>query len=286
MGLKRTRRKQGSRIEEIYTLDVPAADLKEVLENIYQHLSDRRAQRPPDPANGSHGATKDRTATTPAREGVVTYTYDHKCVRSLVRTIQDPLPGVPHPSGSGSGTEVAGETGLRAGCGACETTPNGTPAAPGRSAVGGAGRASSAGRRRSRAGAETGSSPTGTATMRCYCCAAAMALARKVKLRPYRDDVPQGGPNSAAYRSFVEDLTFRWAVICQACYGRLDNEIGVGAIGDRLFNLAGASRGDKAAVLNEAKYQAFQRRQAAQLGIDLCGASSGTGVSQDQGGAP
>ncbi|MCI0460287.1 MAG: hypothetical protein L0Z62_25320, partial [Gemmataceae bacterium] len=105
--------------------------------------------------------------------------------------------------------------------------------------------------------------------MRCYCCAAEMALARKVKLRPFRDDIPQGGPNSVAHQSFLKDLTFRWAVICQACYGRLDNEIGVGAIGDRLFNLAGASRGDKAAVLNEAKYQAFQRRQAAQLGIDL-----------------
>ena len=106
--------------------------------------------------------------------------------------------------------------------------------------------------------------------MRCYCCETDMALARKVKLRPWRDDCPAAsGPNSAAYLSYLEDMTYRWAVICQACYAQLDNATGLAAIGTRAFNLAGASRGDKAAVLNEAKYQAFQRRQAALLGLDL-----------------
>jgi hypothetical protein len=33
------------------------------------------------------------------------------------------------------------------------------------------------------------------------------------------------------------------------------------------FNLAGASRGDKAAVVDEAKYQAFQRKQAEAMGL-------------------
>ncbi len=105
--------------------------------------------------------------------------------------------------------------------------------------------------------------------MHCDGCDSEIALARKVKLRPWRQDCPARGPNSAAYLSYVEDLTFRWAVVCQACYGRLDNAIGVAVVGDRAFNLAGASRGDKAAVLNDAKYQALQRRQAAQLGLDL-----------------
>ncbi len=105
--------------------------------------------------------------------------------------------------------------------------------------------------------------------MRCYCCTRAIDLARKVKLRAWRQDFPHGGPGCPAYLSYQEDTTFRWAVICQACYGCLDNAIGLGVIGDRGFNLAGASRGDKAAVVNEAKYRAFQQREARKLGLDL-----------------
>jgi len=45
--------------------------------------------------------------------------------------------------------------------------------------------------------------------------------------------------------------------------------VGVAAIGARLFNLAGASRGDRAPVLDEAKYQAFERRQTARIGLQL-----------------
>src|SRR5207237_4086045 len=105
--------------------------------------------------------------------------------------------------------------------------------------------------------------------MQCYCCAAEMAEARKVKLRVWRECNPLQMVNQAAYLSYKEETTFRWAIICQACYGQLDNAIGMAAIAGRTFNLAGASRGDKAALLDEAKYQAFLRRQAAQLGLDL-----------------
>lgn len=105
--------------------------------------------------------------------------------------------------------------------------------------------------------------------MRCSCCTAELALARKVKLRPWRPLDPRDGPDSVAYLAYCEDMTFRWAVLCQACYTRLDNATGVAEIAGRLFNLAGAWRGDKAAVIDEAQYQAFQRRQAAQLGLEL-----------------
>jgi hypothetical protein len=104
--------------------------------------------------------------------------------------------------------------------------------------------------------------------MRCCCCDADIALARKVKLRPWRPTVP-GPPESAAYHAYVQEMTFRWAFICLACYRTLDNEGGMAEVGGRLFNLAGASRGDKAAVVDEAKYQAFQRREAAKMGLDI-----------------
>jgi hypothetical protein len=83
--------------------------------------------------------------------------------------------------------------------------------------------------------------------------------------------VPQGElqADDPAYAFYEKAMTYRWAVICQDCYAQLDNAVGVVAIGARLFNLGGVSRGDRAPVLNEAKYQAFQRRQAAQMGLQL-----------------
>jgi len=106
--------------------------------------------------------------------------------------------------------------------------------------------------------------------MTCYCCGEGMKLARKVKLRPWRVYDPDwGGPDSAAYRSYVEDMTYRWAFICHACYRLLDNEDGRAEIPGRgYFNLAGASRGDKAAIVDEAKYQRFQRQQAERMGLE------------------
>ena len=105
--------------------------------------------------------------------------------------------------------------------------------------------------------------------MQCYCCQQAIKLARKVRLRPVRGfDPAQGGPDSAAYQSYRENMTFRWAFLCNACYRALDNEMGVAEIAMRgYFNLAGASRGDKATVVDEAKYQQFQRFQAKRMGM-------------------
>jgi hypothetical protein len=63
-------------------------------------------------------------------------------------------------------------------------------------------------------------------------------------------------------------MTYRWAFICPRCYATLDNEEGRAAIRTRVFNLAGASRGGKAAVVDEAKYQEFQSREAERVGLD------------------
>ncbi len=106
--------------------------------------------------------------------------------------------------------------------------------------------------------------------MQCYCCDRRLASARKVKLRPWRDFDPERcGPDSAGYKSYEEDMTFRWAVICQPCYSTLDNYAGMAEIGGREFNLAGTSRGDKATTIDEVEYLAFRRKEAAKLGIDL-----------------
>jgi hypothetical protein len=78
---------------------------------------------------------------------------------------------------------------------------------------------------------------------------------------------PPTAPDDPAYRFYAKEMTYRWAFICQACYRILDNEVGLAEIGAKTFNLAGASRGDKAAIVDEAKYQAFQRRQAENMGL-------------------
>jgi hypothetical protein len=105
--------------------------------------------------------------------------------------------------------------------------------------------------------------------MRCYCCDAEVQLGRKVKLRVWREFEPgQDGLDSTAYLAYAEEMTFRWAFVCLACYRTLDNEIGVGEVGAHLFNLAGQSRSDRAAVVAGAKYRAFQRREAAKLGLE------------------
>ena len=67
--------------------------------------------------------------------------------------------------------------------------------------------------------------------MRCWCCDREIRLARKVKLRPWREFVPQGEmqADDPAYAFYEKEMTYRWAVICQGCYGHLDNEVGVAA---------------------------------------------------------
>jgi hypothetical protein len=64
-------------------------------------------------------------------------------------------------------------------------------------------------------------------------------------------------------------MTYRWAVICNACYRILDNVCGVDEIAGKAWGIAGASRGDKAAVLDERKYAAWQHREAQELVLDI-----------------
>ena len=107
--------------------------------------------------------------------------------------------------------------------------------------------------------------------MRCYCCDLELKIARKVKLRSGdfdSYDPSMGGPDSPANHRYVEDLTYRWAFICNECYRTLDNYEGRARIAGKFYNIAGASRGDKAAVVNQAKYEKFQRAEASKLGLD------------------
>ena len=107
--------------------------------------------------------------------------------------------------------------------------------------------------------------------MRCFCCNRELTSARKVKIRLWVDfDPTQGGPESPAYQAYKEAITYRWSVICQGCYSTIDGTVaGFAKIGGKRFNLAGASRGDKATTINEEQYRKFQRKEAAKLGLDL-----------------
>jgi hypothetical protein len=59
--------------------------------------------------------------------------------------------------------------------------------------------------------------------VRCSCGDAELATARKVMPRVCRDyDPSPGGPDSAGYQCFVEELAYRWAVTCQPCASDLD----------------------------------------------------------------
>jgi len=105
--------------------------------------------------------------------------------------------------------------------------------------------------------------------VRCYCCERTIVLARKVKLRGWREfDPSTGGADSMKYRSYEEETTYRWAVICEVCFKVLDNAVGFGQIQGKHFNLAGRSRGGKASVIDEIRYREFQRREAKKLGLD------------------
>jgi hypothetical protein len=98
-----------------------------------------------------------------------------------------------------------------------------------------------------------------------------LTSARKVRIRVCVDyDPARGGPESPAYQAYIEQMTYRWSVICQACYSTIDGTAyGYAVIGGKAFNLAGASRGDKATTINEAQYRRFQQKEAAKLGLDL-----------------
>jgi hypothetical protein len=106
--------------------------------------------------------------------------------------------------------------------------------------------------------------------MHCLCCDADVPVGRKAKARRCCDyDPARGGPDSAPYLAYTEQTTYRWAFLCEDCYRRLDNEDGMAVVRGQTFNLAGASRRGKARAVYEAEYRAFQRQEAAKLGLDL-----------------
>src|SRR5262249_25790379 len=104
----------------------------------------------------------------------------------------------------------------------------------------------------------------------CFWCGAELTTARKVKIRPWCDfDEALGGPDCAAYRSYVREATFRWSPLCQGYDLTLDNATERAEVSGRLFNLAGASRVDKTTTVDEEKFRKFLRREAEQLGIEI-----------------
>jgi hypothetical protein len=75
-------------------------------------------------------------------------------------------------------------------------------------------------------------------------------------------------PDDPAYKSYQENATFRSAFVCPACYVILDSVDGTGEIGGRVYGISGQSRGGRAVLYTEAKYEAFQRKRASELGIE------------------
>src|SRR5689334_6951143 len=104
--------------------------------------------------------------------------------------------------------------------------------------------------------------------MQCFCCDQDVPAGRKAKSRRWVDYDPSRGldKESAAYQAYVEQMTYRWAFLCEDCYRRLDNQCGSAVIAGHKFSLAGQSRWDRARTIYAAQYQAFRRREAAKLG--------------------
>jgi hypothetical protein len=102
--------------------------------------------------------------------------------------------------------------------------------------------------------------------MNCFCCGREILIARKVKIRRWCDyEAWRGGPESAAYKAYEEEMTYRWGVVCPGCYLTLDNSSGAADIAGQFFNLAGASRGDRARTIGVQQYLQWQRSEAERL---------------------
>ena len=105
----------------------------------------------------------------------------------------------------------------------------------------------------------------GVVMMVCYCCNRDVAIVHRVSLRGDPTVMPPEGfasPDSPAYQTYVKESTYRPAFICPACYHALDNELGIAGINGRVFNLAGRSRGAKAPVYDQSKYDEYERRES------------------------
>jgi hypothetical protein len=69
--------------------------------------------------------------------------------------------------------------------------------------------------------------------------------------------------------TYQKETKYRSAFICPGCYTSLDSfPFHHGAIAGRVFNMSCVSSRGKAALYTEAKYRAFQRRKAAEMGIE------------------
>lgn len=121
------------------------------------------------------------------------------------------------------------------------------------------------------------------AAIPCHCCLATAPLARSVMIRGdvlrAAEEIPEKwkdnkylasmpAEEAARFDRFMEQYRrngeYRRAFICNPCYSRLDNDVGMAEImtplGPQTFNLAGASRGGKAAVYTAKKWSRFQER--------------------------
>jgi hypothetical protein len=59
--------------------------------------------------------------------------------------------------------------------------------------------------------------------MNCFCCGREVAIARKVKIRRWCSyEEWRGGPESAAYKAYEEQMTHRWGGVCPGCYMTLE----------------------------------------------------------------
>ena len=111
--------------------------------------------------------------------------------------------------------------------------------------------------------------------MDCFCCRQVVPMGRKAKVRPWVefDDTPPPPPGTAVHTHYLEQTTYRWALVCQPCYAALDNGTGWAVIdggpdfGGRAFTMAGRSRVGQAAVMDQAEYDRWQQHEASKLGL-------------------
>lgn len=107
--------------------------------------------------------------------------------------------------------------------------------------------------------------------MECYCCQKDEPKLHHVKLRgdPIWTGEPPKSPEDPRYKAYLKNTEYRSAFVCPACYRTLDSAAGVAEISGRTYNLAGQSRKGKAPLFDQRKYDAFQRKKAGELGIEL-----------------
>jgi hypothetical protein len=106
--------------------------------------------------------------------------------------------------------------------------------------------------------------------MACFCCGRHIAVGRKVKIRPWLSFDPAFGPDSAEYAAHEAQMTFRWQVICPGCYHTLESaRCACARIAGQTFNMSLTSGLDRAATINQEKYEKWQYREALKrLGVD------------------